>query len=205
MASQIQNIERDRGQKSAAPTSTCARVETVNSIGTVRRLRALIALGWSQAGLAVRAGMSSRTVWLLVRHPELCPDVTLATRARVVELYDELSMKIPPESRHKTVAVRLARAAGWVPPLAWDDEDLDDPEGHPAEITPDDIVDVDMVAVRRVIDGGGFARLTRAEIDAAITYGYSQGLSSRQVAERLHMTQTNVEKRSGRHGLRAAA
>lgn len=92
----------------------------VPAVGVVRRLRALAALGWPAELLADRLGEP-------VRLSENVEVVDAALAGRVRRLYDELSMTPGPSS----VARGEATAAGWVPPLAWDEDDLDDPEAAP--------------------------------------------------------------------------
>jgi hypothetical protein len=101
----------------------------VDRCGTQRRLRALIALGWTARYLTRRLGMSSRTMGLLTA--DIGAPVQAATRARVATLYDELALTIPAPSRGTTIARNVARRNGWAPPLAWDDDTIDDPDARP--------------------------------------------------------------------------
>lgn len=102
----------------------------VDATGTARRLRALVALGWPRAHLERHLGISSRTAWLLTAAPQAPDMVTVSTREAVRSLYDELSLTIPGPSRAATRARRIAAARGWPPPLAWDDDVIDDPRGR---------------------------------------------------------------------------
>lgn len=107
----------------------------VDRAGTQRRLRALVALGWTARHLATRLRMSSRTM-----HQLLADDparVRASTRARVAALHDELAMTLPPPSRGTTRARRIAARRGWAPPLAWDDDTIDDPAACPSPIRAD--------------------------------------------------------------------
>lgn len=107
----------------------------VDGTGTRRRLQALVACGWSGAKLAARLGMRQGNFWELMRSGR---PVSAATARAVTALYDEL-WNIPPpqEEWHDKIAAsrarNYARARGWVPPLAWDDDRIDDPEAAPAE------------------------------------------------------------------------
>lgn len=106
----------------------------VPAIGTHRRLRALVAVGWSQARLGARLGiLRGNFGQMMVR-----PQVTAATARAVRDLYDELWNQPPAEDGHraKISAARArnhARAQGWPPPAAWDDDRIDDPDAQPAE------------------------------------------------------------------------
>lgn len=115
-----------------------------DATGTRRRLQALFALGYGWNAIAKRLGtnrdnvheLSSRmkgsNVIVTVRKSNW---VMPETVEKVKALYDELSM-IPPE-RNRSVAVVLTRAKrhGYIPPLCWDDEAIDDPYGLPTGMT----------------------------------------------------------------------
>lgn len=97
----------------------------VGVIGTTRRLRGLIALGWPQAELARRSGLPTCTISHLVRGDI---DKTSRRNATAVhDLYDRLSGTPGPSDWQR----RRAQAAGWAPPLAWDDDLIDDPAAKP--------------------------------------------------------------------------
>lgn len=107
----------------------------VDATGTHRRLRALACLGWSDRQLGLRLGVDSGNYGALMRQREVS-----VTRARdVVRLYDELWRSGPAETDHRTRqsasrARNRARAAGWAPPMAWDDDTIDDPVARPAPV-----------------------------------------------------------------------
>lgn len=97
----------------------------VDGIGVRRRLRALVALGYSQSHLARRLGVEPTNFYRLI-HGKPGRGVSEANRKATGALYDELAMKLPPE--RGAVRARAAAARhGWVPPLALDDDRLDDP------------------------------------------------------------------------------
>lgn len=129
----------------------------VDQTGTTRRLQALVAIGYSGAVLAERLGVlrSNFTSTLHGRRP-----VTKAMHLRVVDLYDELSMSpLAGHDQRTRISVNrarnLAQANGWLPPLAWDDDLIDDPATQPdANVDPPrTVIDFDEVAVQRFIDG----------------------------------------------------
>jgi hypothetical protein len=94
----------------------------IPSIGVQRRIRALMALGWTAQHIADVAGWSRReyVAGLLLRNAVLA-----TTAERVSAVYDELSMKPGPSDE----ARRRASAKGWAPPLAW--TDIDNPAEQP--------------------------------------------------------------------------
>lgn len=97
----------------------------VDSLGTVRRLRALSAIGWSQSYLAARLGKATSAVHILVvgRHDRVQRRIADAVAA----LYDELSMTPGPSEYARTTA----RRNGWAAPLAWDEDAIDQPDARP--------------------------------------------------------------------------
>lgn len=107
-------------------------VRTVPSVGTIRRIQALVWLGWSLPVIGGRIGMDRRNTTRLLRQDQ----VTRATEAAVRRVYGELWDKQPPT---RTTAERYsvsrsrgeALRRGWVSPLAWDDDTIDDPDARP--------------------------------------------------------------------------
>jgi hypothetical protein len=101
------------------------------SVGTVRRLQALVRRGWPQAELAARLGMADGNFSTLLRLTR----ITAAKARAVRDLYDQLQNQDP--AAHGISAVGYSRAvaaatrAGWPLPAMWDDDVLDDPDGFP--------------------------------------------------------------------------
>lgn len=94
---------------------------TVAARGTIRRIQALVALGWPMPLLSQRLGAAQpQTIQNLARKPHDAR-IRVATAAKISALYEELSMTIGPS----TVSAARARNKGWLPPLAWDDIDND--------------------------------------------------------------------------------
>jgi hypothetical protein len=104
----------------------------VDATGTRRRLQALAAAGWPLARLAARLGWERGNLGAVMRQRK----VTAVTAARVRELYDELwDQPCPAADAREREGIRRAvahaRRVGWAPPMAWDDEAMDDPRGRP--------------------------------------------------------------------------
>lgn len=93
--------------------------------GVTRRLQALVAIGWDTTTIAQHLGWPTTLLTRTLNGTHTPPP---GTRYVVNHLYDQLSMTVGPseQARHH------ARTCGWPPPLAWDDEDLDKPDGKPA-------------------------------------------------------------------------
>ncbi|MFI5891970.1 hypothetical protein ACIA5D_17855 [Actinoplanes sp. NPDC051513] len=95
----------------------------VDGTGTARRIQALCCLGWTLTAHAARVGWTVQNYSpLKAGHP-----VTASTARLVARLYEQLSMIPAPETPGAARARRMARSAGWLPPLAWDDDELDAP------------------------------------------------------------------------------
>jgi transcriptional regulator with XRE-family HTH domain len=152
------------------------------SVGTRRRLQALAAIGWSAEELGARLGITAQALRRTRSHEG---PVERRTHERVIALYDEISMTPGPSKRARSLAVRN----GWAPPLAWDDDALDDPNAEPAHTTARERSAssrvVDEIAVERAITGDRVP-LTILErervIEALVRRG---GLSDRQIAEQI--------------------
>lgn len=99
------------------------------SVGTVRRLRALVAIGWTQSEISARMGMYVGNFSRLILGYR--PRVTAATAEAAASLFDELWAK-PRTGAWADNARKVASARSWVGPLAWDDIDAD-PEPAVAE------------------------------------------------------------------------
>lgn len=139
----------DKGKRSQARQSTVDKVLAYNpgekkgtrrnvipAIGAARRLQALGRLGWTPWLLAERCGLSASTI-TRIRDLNATKNIYAKNDLIIRELYDDLWDQEPPrETRDQRSAVShvLAHAtrAGWLPPLAWDDGTIDDPNAKPA-------------------------------------------------------------------------
>lgn len=139
----------------------------VDQTSTTLRVRALVALGWSQSKIAQRLGIG-RANFTLARGDQ---QITLRTRRAVSDLYDELSMRLPPAASHRDkIAAARARGyaaqRGWQPPLALDDDALarlDDDDEAAADEVPAEVTYLDEAAIYRRTRGDRSVRLTPAE------------------------------------------
>lgn len=138
-------------QKRRVIDAESGRPRRVSSRGVTRRIHALACLGWDMYAIAREVQTGRETV----RQWTLHDTVYRTTHDRMAEVYDRLSMRLPPERdrMERLVASRArnkAKRNGWAPPLAWDDIDHDD---HPRGHTTPDRDDVDDALVLRVLDG----------------------------------------------------
>jgi hypothetical protein len=106
--------------------------ENIDATGSRRRIQALVALGFSYRMLADYTG----------HNPGYFKDLTAAKRislqraADITELYEYLWNKKPlPETTAEKVSVAMAKNAalqkGWLPPMAWDDGGINNPDYDP--------------------------------------------------------------------------
>ena len=153
------------------PESDNRRDAYVDGTGSARRLRALAVNGWSTRNLAARLGHKDPVT---VQHiaSGKTPTIRLRTKDAIRGLYEELWDKAGPSER----AASIAEAKGWLPPLAWDDDRIDDPGHEPEDVR------------RKALAGGGFG-VTMEDIEEAREQGYE---TAQQVAWRLGVSQSLV-------------
>lgn len=98
----------------------------VPKIGTVRRIQALLAIGWRHSDITAHMpGVRTGSAAALNQAGDR---VSAATHRAVKAAYDDLSMRSGPSKKTRTLASRM----GYAPPLAWDDETIDDPQAQPS-------------------------------------------------------------------------
>lgn len=102
----------------------------ISAIGAQRRVRALIARGWSQKELARRLGLPEGHFGGIVRGEQV--KITYRHHMRICEVYDEL-WNAPVEGTKRSIGLSLRRARefGWAPPMAWDEGAIDDQHAEP--------------------------------------------------------------------------
>lgn len=96
----------------------------VPSIGSCRRLRALMAIGYPQNVLADELGVDRRNLCRICAKP----GTSAALAVRIDELFQRLEL-IPGPSDG---ARRWAARRGWPAPMDWDEDTIDDPDAQPA-------------------------------------------------------------------------
>jgi DNA-binding CsgD family transcriptional regulator len=129
----------------------------VPSAGSTRRLQALAFKGHTTSALARRLGISQFTLRRLIHGQP--GEVPAHLAAAVAALYDELWAA---DGGSRRVA-RRARAAGFAPALAWDDNAgdphfIDNPEAAPADWKPRRLTDADRAEDIAEILADGYTR-----------------------------------------------
>jgi transcriptional regulator with XRE-family HTH domain len=171
----------------------CAGFARVNALGTQRRLQALIAAGWTQTALAERLGMTPSNFGAMLQRPNVSADTARA----VVRLYDDLWDEPPPTGTPRADAIarqarKYAERRRWAPPLAWDDDAIDDPQATPAEgwRRPKRLTSAETAAeAAELITGQGYTRQQAAE-----RLGVSVGAIEKAFARALRATPTSTEE-----------
>ncbi|GAA2037471.1 hypothetical protein GCM10009740_31610 [Terrabacter terrae] len=125
-------IQPASAEKILAVRLELAPAAVVDSIGSARRVQALLCLGWSVPRIAEAAGVDRQAIDRALRGGS----VLASTRNAIRDVYDRLWNATPPQAEKSdriaaTRARRRAAASGWVPPLAWDDDSIDDPTATP--------------------------------------------------------------------------
>jgi AraC-like DNA-binding protein len=151
----------------------------VPAAGTTRRLRALMVCRWPAAELARRLGVHPYTVRRLAAGQHRT-SAAAAAGARV--LYDDLWDRPGPSQRTRA----LALARGWAPPLAWDDDEIDDPAAAPQGIAAS--------------TGSGHGRVAALVEDSEELL--AQGYTLAQAADRFGVSRNSLERARLRSGLR---
>lgn len=104
----------------------------VDPIGTTRRLRSLLAMGWPVKELARRSQVPANTFWPIL--DERAVLIRVATRERVIRLYQELTCQpAPPPSMGSTWARNRAARRAWPLPCVWSGDGIDDPDARPID------------------------------------------------------------------------
>jgi hypothetical protein len=157
----------------------------VDATGTRRRVQALAAIGWSHANVSRYIGWEGT---FLAQAMRTRGKVHVDTAAAVRKAYDDLSMKLPPQtttSERMSVArtLKLAERQGWLPPLSYDDGRIDDPDYRPhAGSNRRHRDDVDDAVVLRVLSGERLDT-TPAERAEVVRRWLASGRSERQLCQ----------------------
>lgn len=173
---------------------------TVDATGTRRRIQALAAFGWSITQQAAEVGWTVSNL-----HALLSRELVQRTTAQTVEdLYDKWSMTEPPSGYARTRVLAVARKHGWFPPLAWDDDSIDDPAAFPVLVPPPAgaAPHVDELAIQHRMAGHDRPLSRDGAIELAVRL-VGSGWQVRQVAEFVGLSEYAV--RTARDSQDAAA
>lgn len=110
----------------AVPHLLAADGALVDATGTRRRMQALVAAGWTNLALAGE----------MCYHPAAFPANILNNYGRVLasvarqadDVFNRLHMMTPPDTVASRRSKLRACRRGWAPPLAWDEDSIDNPD-----------------------------------------------------------------------------
>lgn len=139
----------------------------VRSEGTVRRLRALIAIGYRQDELQGMLRCSAPGLSLIMNGGRGLVRVGFAVDV------DRVFQQCQLVPRSDVRSINRAKRLGWVPPLAWDEDTIDDPDAEP-------------ILVERSGDDDWFGTLMELR---------ELGLSDRDAAERMGLKLNTLASR----------
>ncbi len=163
----------------------------VPSAGFLRRVEALAWMGWSASQVEKEAGLGRQTVDTVKRRPSGL--VHRATADAVAGVYDRLAAQ-DGGNQH---AARCARRKGWPPPLAWDDDTIDDPAASPAHTAHVNRLKdtyVDETAVDVWMNGDETIPLTRAERLEVFRHLINAGVAKSAAAARLSVSWQDADR-----------
>jgi hypothetical protein len=161
--------------------------------GTARRLRALCVIGWNTRDLAAALGASQYQTrrWIAGENW-----VHVDTATRVAAVYDRLNNT--PGNRPRADRTRdWATSNGWLAPIWWDADTIDDPTTEPNTAAP---TDVDPIVVERLCAGKTVPH-TRAEKLAAVAHMHHTGATVTTTAKTLHSSNASITRDLERLGL----
>ncbi|MDK1473673.1 hypothetical protein QNO07_09595 [Streptomyces sp. 549] len=154
------------------PGDCAAPGRSVPAIGSTRRLRALTAVGYSRARLAIETGLDPTTIKRITAGVET---LAAATADTIAATYTRLAHTTATPSRTASRASNDARRAGWPDPTWWEDYGhLDDPDFDPR--------------TAEVRDKG------RAWLAAEINHLMACGVSTHEIATRVDRTEAYVRQ-----------
>ena len=145
----------------------------VDATGSRRRLQALAVNGYSTRYLAGRLGHKHAATVQDIGSGKT-PTIRYRTMDAIRDLYEELWDQ--PGGNARTASI--AKAKGWLPALAWDDDLIDDSGYQPED-------------VRRVKVNGGGSGVTLEDIEEAREQGYE---TAQQIAWRLGVHQSTISQ-----------
>ena len=163
-------------------------------VGAQRRIRALVAMGFPFDDLAQRVGVSSDVLESLPARGL----IHVALWTSIDRLYDELSMT--PDAPDPAVRDWARDVQNWSPPLAWDDDEIDDYRARSHRPRGRQILDP--VAVERRLSGERSVPLTQADQEAIVKLAVAEKWSMLWLADVLSCGESAAAARLVRYRAR---
>jgi len=158
----------------AKPTiAACSPTTFVPAVGTVRRVQALMSIGYTLNSIAQDVGMYRTALGNVLNGKRAT--VTVATAVAMARVYSRRSKTSGPSLRARLYAARQ----GWSGPLAWDAASIDDPKARPETDTTQAPESIRDIAAARADEIKHLGRFGVAEEEIArrvgVTVGYVHG------------------------------
>lgn len=192
-ANQRLSLNMPSGQPGRAPVGqrptnrashSPAPAPLVPVLGSVRRIRALIALGHEATDLQHRLCVSPEVMAALTGtrgrakgRRRMATLIPLSLHQAVCTLFDDLQMTPGSSAEAREFAVRR----GWPLPLMWDEDQIDNPHAVPIKCR------------RRRPTGASQAR--SEDLRRKVLIEHRHGATNQQIADRLRITQRTVERK----------
>ena len=181
-------VRREFRQRYRAKAMGTFKPTYIDATGTKRRLQALMALGYSTTVIGEGLGTDRRNVLRLLSKPK----VAQQTADKVAAVYDELWNRPVPLTCHTSRLRASAKANGYLPPMAWDDDSIDDPLAEPWQ---EAAVGVDWQIVERAVTGKPRGRrLTSAEREAAMQVMAQRGATATGISRALGVHSADAKR-----------
>lgn len=170
--------------------------ELVRALGTTRRLRALVAIGWTDAQLAESFCLRRRLVAELLDGVHRQVELPLA---RYIALRYERVSGTAREGATADAARARAKEAGWASTIAWDDIDIDAPNARARGSVWSK--DIDEHAVELAVCGALPAgeKLRQRDAREAIRRMQALGMRTCDIARRAHVSDRTVHRQGHKH------
>lgn len=149
----------------ALPLTPVPSTRGVDGTGTYRRLEALQWLGWPMSVIGADLGLKTYSLTTMRGRGE---PVSFRIAQAAVVLFEKYA-HIPGPSKQTATK---AQQKGWSPPLAWDDDTIDDPTAKP--------------------NVGKFRRLTHDDAVAEYRHLHQLGLSDNQIGVKLGLVPRSI-------------
>jgi hypothetical protein len=169
LASNYRTISRRTETAILSVTGPPPRARDIDATGTVRRVRALIAIGWPIAQLAPLLGLHRDALGVIARGDRRL--VRAETADQVAGAYRRLAATPGTSARSRA----LAAARGWHGPAAWGGAAIDDPAAEPEIDDTEADTHRDRLAAHRREEIQHLAQFGVAEQEIAARLGMAPG------------------------------
>ena len=166
-------------------------VPAPTGIGAQRRLRALAARGWGPEAIQAVTGLPAGDIRRGLADPRRIP---LSLPQAAARAYDQLWNTAPPtgtpaEQAAAQASRQHAQRCGWPPPMAYDDDTIDHPDGRPTpgwkRASRTTIPAADLAEDARWLrQHGGYCHATPAEL--AMRLGVTKAALDKALARTRH-------------------